>query len=655
MVYAPENYDISTDSTTAGSIRHHRSQSQPKTTALIIISIMKLVAYTWANKYSDKITLPADVLDSLVAEFGDELPRPLLFTIKARDPKNPRDSHLTTVGVKEFTAESGTVGVPQIVLENIRTETGAILDVTVSRDIPLATDMTLKPRDQYQVDNYEALLEAALRASYTALTVGQNIVIRNPSDASRDLEFVVESLSPASTVCIVDTDVNLDVLVPVGVDNGQIASAGSYKTRDTAADLASLDFSTITSLPFSSGPSKHRISLEKFPHITIASFRAFIGISQDTCPSSFIWSTLDGSVDIQASNPFGQELYIWSEDELKIENHAIEIEDGDHEMADDAPANSTKCPTCNNYIPDQSYTLHSNFCARNNIPCDQFDVCGHVFKRGEPRESHWHCQSCDKFGDGSDAHDTHVHYSHTTPQPCACGFQASNHITLTLHSHTECPLTLHECRFCHLRVPRDVASPRDLISGYSGHESACGAKTTDCHVCKKPVRLRDLLSHQKLHTLATRDKIAPELCSNTLCIRGRGNNALELCDTCFGPLYSSVNDPTGSRLKSRVERRYVIQLTKGCGKSSCRNSYCVSSGLLAKPTMAQVMGLIKEIPAPSFCVDEKTTKRKNFVDFQAENSHYSREWLSVAIEENKGNEQEAVKWLEYNAPKEITV
>lgn len=283
MVYAPENYDISTDSTTAGSIRHHRSQSQPKTTALIIISIMKLVAYTWANKYSDKITLPADVLDSLVAEFGDELPRPLLFTIKARDPKNPRDSHLTTVGVKEFTAESGTVGVPQIVLENIRTETGAILDVTVSRDIPLATDMTLKPRDQYQVDNYEALLEAALRASYTALTVGQNIVIRNPSDASRDLEFVVESLSPASTVCIVDTDVNLDVLVPVGVDNGQIASAGSYKTRDTAADLASLDFSTITSLPFSSGPSKHRISLEKFPtlplllsELSLASLRTLV-------------------------------------------------------------------------------------------------------------------------------------------------------------------------------------------------------------------------------------------------------------------------------------------------------------------------------------------------------------------------------------------
>lgn len=618
---------------------------------------MKLLASTSPHKYSDKITLPADVLDSLIAEFGDELPRPLLFTLKSRDPKNPRDSHVTTVGVKEFTAESGTVEVPQIVLENIKTETGTTIDVAVSRDTPLATDMTLKPRDQYQVDNYEALLEAALRANYTALTVGQNIVIRNPSDASRDLEFVVENLSPASTVCIVDTDVNLDVLVPVGVDNGQAVESSKSRETEKSADLLSIEFfSTITSLPFSSGPTKAKISLEKFSHVTITSSKAFIGVSQDTSPSSFIWSTLDGSVDIQASNPFGQELYIWSEGELKVENHVIEIDgDGDHEMADDAPADSTKCPNCNNYIPNQSYTLHSNFCARNNIPCDKFDICGHVFKRGESRESHWHCESCDKFGDDLESRDVHVHYSHTVPDPCACGFQASSNTTLALHNHTECPLTLHECRFCHLRVPREVASARDMISGYSGHESACGAKTTDCHVCKKPVRLRDLLSHQKLHTLATRDKIAPELCSNTLCIRSRGNNALDLCDTCFGPLYSSVNDPTGARLKSRVERRYVIQLTKGCGKSSCRNSYCVSSGLIAKPTMAQVMGLIKEVSAPSFCVDEKTTKRKNFVDFQAEHSQYSREWLSVAIEENKGNEQEAVKWLEYNAPKAIVV
>ncbi|KAG5356276.1 hypothetical protein CJU89_6003 [Yarrowia sp. B02] len=604
---------------------------------------MKLVASPSPHKYSDKITLPADVLDSLIAEFGDELPRPLMFTLKARDPKNTRNAHTTTVGVKEFTAEPGAVEVPEVVLGNIKTEPGTPIDVSVSRDVPLATDMTLKPRDQYQVDNYEALLEAALRANYTALTVGQNIVIRNPSDASRDLEFVVENLSPSATVCIVDTDVNLDVLVPVGVDSDQ---------PEKSADLRTLDFSTITALPFSSGPTKAKISLEKFSHVTISSSQAFVGVSQDTSPSSFIWSTLDGSVDIEKSNPFGPELYIWSENELAVENHVISIDDDD---MSDAPADSTKCPTCNNYIPSQSYMLHSNFCARNNTPCDRFDVCGHVFKRGESRESHWHCDLCDKFGDGSEARETHIHYSHTEPSPCGCGFQASSNTALALHKHTECPLSLHECRFCHLRVPRDVASARDMISGYSGHESACGAKTTDCHVCKKPVRLRDLLSHQKLHTLATRDKIAPELCSNSLCIRSRGSNALDLCDTCFGPLYSSVNDPTGSRLKSRVERRYVIQLTKGCGKSSCRNSYCVSSGLLAKPTMAQVMGLIKDISAPHFCVDEKTTKRKNFVDFQAENSGYSREWLSVAIEENKGNEQEAVRWLEFHAPKQIAV
>lgn len=607
---------------------------------------MKLTTFPSQNKYSDKINLSPEVLDSLIAEFGDDLPRPLLFTLKSRDQKNPRDSHVTTVGVKEFTAEQGTVEVPQVVLDNLGAIAGVTVHVVVSRDTPLATDLTLKPRDQYQVDNYEALLEAALRANYTALTVGQKIVIRNPSDASRDLEFEVEQLSPASTACIVDTDVNLEVTIPVGFDES------AKKSRDDTIDLKARDYTLISSLPFSSGPEKVKIDLKSHNHVTITSEKAFIGISPETSPSSFIWSTLDGPVDISHNNPFGQEVYIWNEAELKV---VAEIEIDDDDDDDMSNPDTTKCPTCNNFIPNQSYTLHSNFCARNNTLCGKHDICGHVFKRGDSRDTHWHCESCDFFTDSPESRDSHILYRHTPPAPCGCGFEASNQTALALHVHTECPLTLHECRFCHLRVPRDVASARDLISGYSGHESACGAKTTDCHVCKKPVRLRDLISHQKLHVMAVRDKIAPELCSNILCIRSRGSNSLHLCDTCFGPLYSSVNDPTGSRLKSRVERRYVIQLTKGCGKTSCKNSYCVSSGLLAKPSMTEVMKLIQQITDPSFCVDEKTTKRKNFVDFQADHSQYSREWLSVAIEENKGNEQEAVKWLEYNAPKELVV
>ena len=135
-------------------------------------------------------------------------------------------------------------------------------------------------------------------------------------------------------------------------------------------------------------------------------------------------------------------------------------------------------------------------------------------------------------------------------------------------------------------------SPESLISGLTEHELADGARTTECHLCSKIVRLRDMATHLKHHELEKSARSKPEICRNVNCGRtlegvgkngeigaatrmGQGpGNDLGLCSICFGPLYVSMHDPEGKAMKRRVERRYISQLITGCGKTWCTNEFC---------------------------------------------------------------------------------
>lgn len=604
----------------------------------------RLIATPSNAKFTDKVTLPQSILDSLLSEYADQLPRPLMFKIGSRALQ--RHTH---VGVREFTAEDGTVGLPEGVYENLglKDKDSQVLEVTLAT-VPKATNMTIKPLEEYNVDNYEALLEASMRANYTALTVGDTITIPDPSGGP-NLGFLVEKLEPESAVCIVDTDVNLDINHTVRV------GSASTSTTPTEVGIGSINVSSPAKFKTSTGTSGISIT---------SSGLVYISDDDSVSKTCFIWSNLSGPVTILKGNPFGDTLFIYAEPGvLSITQNVPESVDLTQDAVVDTSGNSAahpdseQCPNCRSYIPSRTFQLHTTFCERNNVPCPKIEVCGKLFKRNNVDEDHWHCSHCDAFGDSKSDQEIHDWFFHTNPEPCACGDTATSNVSQALHRATECPLKLHECRFCHLRVPRERASPVDVMEGYSGHEAQCGGKTADCHICGRPVRLRDMKAHAELHSIKRIEKLTPVICSNDLCVRPIKNATLGLCDICNGPLYSAVNDPTGSRLKSRIERRYVIQLTKGCGKVTCKNKYCVSSGLIGKPTMAEVIPLVQKelmtsFPPFHFCVDEMTTKRRNFVDFQiSTQSDYTREWLAAAIEAAKGNETEAVRWLEYNAPK----
>jgi hypothetical protein len=68
------------------------------------------------------------------------------------------------------------------------------------------------------------------------------------------------------------------------------------------------------------------------------------------------------------------------------------------ESIDDVNANApgyVQCSNCENWIPERTIALHSNFCERNNIKCS---LCGTIMKKGEEK-NHLHCLKCDEVNE----------------------------------------------------------------------------------------------------------------------------------------------------------------------------------------------------------------------------------------------------------------
>ncbi|ODV88822.1 hypothetical protein CANCADRAFT_57915 [Tortispora caseinolytica NRRL Y-17796] len=193
--------------------------------------------------------------------------------------------------------------------------------------------------------------------------------------------------------------------------------------------------------------------------------------------------------------------------------------------------------------------------------------------------------------------------------------------------------------------------------GMSGHEAECGSRTTECHVCGKNVRLRDMEMHMGWHDHTRRQGTPPIICNNINC--GRildSDNALGVCSICFGPLYNTVLDTDGVKLRRRLERRYFIQLTRGCGKEWCRNNECMT-GAGHKLAIKEATSRVKELMNEGnkgvfyFCVDETCTRNMVIVNWLAEEHEYDRSWCCAAVQAAQGREDLARQWLANNAVK----
>ena len=270
-----------------------------------------------------------------------------------------------------------------------------------------------------------------------------------------------------------------------------------------------------------------------------------------------------------------------------------------------------QCKNCRQWVPEQRLVLHENFCLRNNIACPGCDT---VFQKGSAAwERHWHCHlphhltpdlltsinlspsvrpSFHGSSRASQARHTQLFHIPTKCPACPRENPLPSLVALAHHRTTICPVKNIICQFCHLLVPQggdpdaDAPGPETIVSGLTPHEFEDGARTTDCHLCGRIVRLRDMTSHGSHHELEKKRRVAPRLCRNALCGRTIGdgergasnsssaNNNIGLCSVCFGPLYVAAYDPDGKALMRRVERRYLSQLLTGCKHAWCVNTYC---------------------------------------------------------------------------------
>lgn len=686
-------------------------------------------------KFSDKIILPPSVLEALLAQSpAAPLPSPLTFRLT-----NPATRQTTHAGVREFSADEGVAQIPAAVAQRIGLQELAPVAIQlVELPKASFLSLAIQPHDDAgEVDDWKALLEAQLQAAYTALTKGDTLLINDPSNSARHYTCLVSEVKPADAVLIVDTDVDLEIIPPLTAVSGRSAPQKNTSSEPLVFNLAKQPQHSITiprlspnsttqakfvleaydaSLPFSISLSNLHDSPAD-PNL----LNIFVSPSEYASSSTaFAWSTLldtdqrqksliiapgDPHVPAPDADTGVRTLYTTlslpagAAPDTEYTNVTVTFSNIDTIDEEEAPVggDATRCTNCGQMVPARSQQLHLNFCLRRNIACPR--GCGLVFSRpdgGVPAE-HWHCELCPNhvYGNATASHEFHMLQVHTPVSHCdACGLSAAadtpfeNLPAAALHRVTTCPAKLHVCRFCHLRLPQDAASAADTLAGLTGHEAFCGGRTADCAVCGRAVRLRDHATHAAVHDLQRRAGTPPrDLCTNVTC--GRALSAAEvranadpvarvplgLCARCYGPLHSAAHDPTGARLRARVERRYVLQLTRGCGKPFCANHDACATAMMSDggaaasrlpmpEVLARVKSLMEEDDGSSgpfggpafrlrrveFCVDETTTKRRMFVELvSGVERAYGRGWAARAIEEARGSERDARQWLARHA------
>jgi hypothetical protein len=631
---------------------------------------------------------------------------------------------------KPTSMHSNETGTPSVPIDLTDNETEEAPRITVhAKQLPKGTYVRLRPLEAgYNPEDWKSLLERHLRENFTTLTTGEILTVRGSK--SEEFRFLIDKFVPGGDgICVVDTDLEVD-----------IEALNEEQARETLKQIMAKAQKAPGTAEGSSVGGVLDIWKAATGQILDGDYVDYHLPSWDRAQGLDIELIAEDGEDVelfispssahQRARPREDE-HVWgdfsnqSNKKFAIQSSNIELEGAEalyvsihsRERPDSSPTShkfslrvrsspkggssnnpvslnedtemhgpdEDQCKNCHQWIPKRTVMLHENFCLRNNILCSH---CQQVFKKNsEEWKEHWHCPFDSEHGNTPDGRIKHDDISHIARQCPNCPFEAANLPDLARHRTSTCPGKLILCQFCHLEVPQEgdpfEPSPEALISGLTAHELADGARTTECHLCSKIVRLRDMATHLRHHELEKSSRSKPEICRNVNCGRtlhgvgkngeigagsrmGQGpGNELGLCSICFGPLYVSMHDPDGKAMKRRVERRYLSQLIQGCGKSWCQDQYCKTAaskrgdkslhGLATKdalPLVKPLMDTLGDKSAPMyFCVDEGSQKRRKLAEMLAAEGVYDLQWCVAACEAETGNLDAASQWLQNWAPK----
>ncbi|KAI5965036.1 hypothetical protein KGF57_000829 [Candida theae] len=653
--------------------------------------------------YSDKANLPSAILQNLIEE-GTDFPHPLVFKIaNESDPFN-----YTYIGVKEFTSESDEIMLPRFVSDKLHNPTTVVVEMR--RDIPKATSLRLKPLLFYPINNWKHFLESRL-SHYTVVNKGDVLTIE---DGGLKYQLQAEQINDSDAVnvaSIIDTDVVLD-MVPLNdsVAEQQLEFHRNYYDQfGSVVELKSGEEVVIHGLSSFMDPkfvprlysiditqwNSHSLVVELVTEnpARLINVDFVVGTSKLLTLDNFAYSSLaeDDTLVKQIENGLGtrKAINIDLRDDLivnKLNRSKSLLDEGEsegdvdaderflyvipftwqgkedvllrisdkkeHETVEADTGDLKKCPKCFKLIPKDNFTLHEARCRKHKSePVDSQLL---KFKHKQLYEKQYQCSCSQTF---------------------ATFFDMVNH-------KARCPNTMIECRFCHLIVPQETATYEDTYQGLTHHENVCGNKTQECYKCGKVIRRKDLVKHMKLHEL---DKVEYNhavtfnKCANVNCINSQSESAneLQLCDLCFGPLYISQNDPTNIKLQSRIERKYMLQLSKGCGQCWCNNEFCKTGNpKLSHNTMKDNLQLMQvafaSIHKPLlpinnkngagegengsaadnmfwFCVNESVSKKKLWFDMLKEEGEYANDDIILQALKVNNDESSVRQWLKSNA------
>ncbi|KAK8063144.1 ubiquitin fusion degradation protein [Apiospora saccharicola] len=608
-----------------------------------------------------------------------------------------------------------------------------------AKQLPKGTYVRLRPLEAgYDPEDWKSLLERQLRESYTTLTNGALLSVKGVQ-GDETFRFLVDKFLPEGDggICVVDTDLEVDIEAlneeqaretvrqimtksqrapgtaagsSIGYEidiwkaaEGQVVP-GDYvdyvlPSWDRAQPLQieiSGEVDDAVDLFVSPKSTRLRAHPRATEHVfgvfntSMAGTKAVViqptnaeldGVDQ-LLISVHGYSASGSGPDATGSAP--TPFTLRAQSVTSTTNESISNDASTQEGDKAGGPDEEQCTNCHQWVPKRTMVLHESFCRRNNMACPQ---CGEVFKKDSAEwQHHWHCPHDDAHGSSEASKAKHDDIFHTDRQCPNCPFQTNSIPDLARHRTSVCPGKIILCQFCHLEVPQEGdpfnPSAETLLSGLSAHEVADGARTADCHLCGKIVRLRDMTTHLKHHELDKAQRSKPPTCRNPNCGRtldgvGRGGavgagtrmgqgpgNDLGLCSLCFSPLYVQVHDPEGKALRRRIERRYLTQLLQGCGKKWCANTWCKTGranlelepkGSNTQTILPAIKPLLATIPDSSepmfFCVDETNHKRRSLAEMLAAEGVWELEWCVAACEsEGAADPDKARDWLRNWAP-----
>ena len=613
------------------------------------------------------------------------------------------------------------------------------------QELPKGTYVKLRPLEAgYDPEDWKALLEQYLRDNYTTLTNGEVLAVPAGKVVFR---FLVDGLKPnEEAITLVDTDLEVEIeplnedqaretmqrlvqksqkapgtregssaggnIEVDAVETGQVRP-GEYvdytvrywdRRQDLKVELSLVEDDADIDLFITPYGPNHR-SRPREPNYVFGdiSTKAHKKLkvqhtNTELDHAEALWVSVRGYEADEANNQVQAPIQYTIR--VSSDLSPSTIADGDSGLTEENPlgADEERCSNCHQAVPSRTMFLHQNFCLRNNILCPH---CRNVFQKSSTEwQKHWHCPHDNAYGHTLTSKSKHDTLMHTSVHCPSCDYDAANTPDLAHHRTKTCPGKLILCQFCHLQVPQQgpddppADSAEVTMSGLTPHELSDGARTTECHICSKIVRLRDMNTHLKHHDLQRLSRNKPRVCRNVNCgrtldgvskggeVRVQGSrNDLGVCDACYGPLYVSMYDPDGKALKRRVERKYLTQLLTGCNQPWCCNAFCrtgrKSLGLMTdgqtisskealsmiKPTLDN----LKDMTSPvSFCTDEASQKRRTLAEMIAAESTadakgkgkegetggsgYSAEWCVAALEAVDGDLDRGRSWLKDYAP-----